>query len=47
MSKKLAAGVILCRKVFGSIEYLLLQTSYGINHWTPPKGITERQKIKF
>ncbi|XP_070599740.1 bis(5'-nucleosyl)-tetraphosphatase [asymmetrical] [Erythrolamprus reginae] len=22
----------------GPIEYLLLQTSYGTHHWTPPKG---------
>ncbi|RNA34382.1 bis(5 -nucleosyl)-tetraphosphatase [asymmetrical] [Brachionus plicatilis] len=38
MSNRLASGIILFRKVLGSIEYLLLQTSYGINHWTPPKG---------
>lgn len=21
-----------------NIQFLLLQTSYGIHHWTPPKG---------
>jgi bis(5'-nucleosidyl)-tetraphosphatase len=40
MSKKIAAGLILFRKTSeqSPIEYLLLQTSYGKNHWTPPKG---------
>ena len=33
-----AAGFIIYRKVNESLEYLLLQTSYGENHWTPPKG---------
>lgn len=42
MTKKLAAGVIIFRKLLGSIEYLLLQTSYGVNHWTPPKGILKK-----
>lgn len=35
---KLAAGLILFRRISTHIEYLLLQTSYGDNHWTPPKG---------
>uniref|UniRef100_A0A8D2MNH4 Bis(5'-nucleosyl)-tetraphosphatase [asymmetrical] n=2 Tax=Zonotrichia albicollis TaxID=44394 RepID=A0A8D2MNH4_ZONAL len=41
-----ACGLIIFRrlqpapssKVADSIEYLLLQTSYGSHHWTPPKG---------
>ncbi|XP_005530451.1 PREDICTED: bis(5'-nucleosyl)-tetraphosphatase [asymmetrical] [Pseudopodoces humilis] len=41
-----ACGLIIYRrlqpapssKVTDSIEYLLLQTSYGTHHWTPPKG---------
>ncbi|CAF0919630.1 unnamed protein product [Brachionus calyciflorus] len=38
MTQKLAAGLIIYRKLAESIEYLLLQTSYSENHWTPPKG---------
>jgi len=37
-----AAGLIIFRKTYSEpsklVEYLLLQTSYGNNHWTPPKG---------
>lgn len=33
-----AAGLIIFRKIQSNIEYLLLQTSYGQHHWTPPKG---------
>ncbi|NXA44849.1 AP4A tetraphosphatase, partial [Nothocercus julius] len=41
-----ACGLIIYRrlqpaapsKVADNIEYLLLQTSYGTHHWTPPKG---------
>jgi len=33
-----AAGFLVFRRIKGNIEYLLLQTSYGENHWTPPKG---------
>ncbi|KAG8537333.1 hypothetical protein GDO81_024700 [Engystomops pustulosus] len=37
-----ACGLIIFRRVTGAaasdIEFLLLQTSYGIHHWTPPKG---------
>ncbi|CAF4602394.1 unnamed protein product [Rotaria sp. Silwood1] len=34
-----AAGFIIFRQVEQKpIEYLLLQTSYGEHHWTPPKG---------
>ncbi|KAJ7335142.1 hypothetical protein JRQ81_013083 [Phrynocephalus forsythii] len=42
-----ACGLIVFRKLQpvssppaleNNIEYLLLQTSYGTHHWTPPKG---------
>uniref|UniRef100_K7G0Q1 Bis(5'-nucleosyl)-tetraphosphatase [asymmetrical] n=1 Tax=Pelodiscus sinensis TaxID=13735 RepID=K7G0Q1_PELSI len=42
-----ACGLIIYRrlqsgssssKIGDNIEYLLLQTSYGTHHWTPPKG---------
>ncbi|KAJ1211185.1 hypothetical protein NDU88_006546 [Pleurodeles waltl] len=40
-----ACGLIICRRlrqaaapVGENIEFLLLQTSYGTHHWTPPKG---------
>lgn len=35
-----AAGLIVFRRkeIQGPVEYLLLQTSYGRHHWTPPKG---------
>ncbi|XP_030586192.1 bis(5'-nucleosyl)-tetraphosphatase [asymmetrical] [Archocentrus centrarchus] len=39
-----ACGFIVFRRLAGripppgNIEYLLLQTSYGEHHWTPPKG---------
>ena len=33
-----AAGFILFRRPNNVIEYLLMQTSYGKHHWTPPKG---------
>ena len=35
-----AAGVILFRRAKPSLEphFLLMQTSYGGHHWTPPKG---------
>ena len=35
-----AGGLIIYRKLQMGIEYLLLQTSYGQHHWTPPKGNT-------
>lgn len=35
---RVAAGFIIFRQVQSKIEYLLLQTSYGRHHWTPPKG---------
>lgn len=33
-----ACGFVIFRRVRGVIEYLLMQTSYGEHHWTPPKG---------
>ncbi|CAH1114269.1 unnamed protein product [Psylliodes chrysocephalus] len=38
MVQKVAAGFVIFRRISTVVEYLLLQTSYGINHWTPPKG---------
>ncbi|XP_023012565.2 purine phosphoribosyltransferase family protein Apf [Leptinotarsa decemlineata] len=38
MAGKIASGFVIFRKHSEKIEYLLLQTSYGIQHWTPPKG---------
>ncbi|KAB0790092.1 hypothetical protein PPYR_15593 [Photinus pyralis] len=35
---KTAAGLVIFRKHLNAIQYLLLQTSYGEHHWTPPKG---------
>lgn len=32
-----AAGFIIFRRM-PNIQYLLMQTSYGKNHWSPPKG---------
>ena len=37
MSKR-AAGLIIFKQLRDSFEYLLLRTSYGEKHWTPPKG---------
>lgn len=33
-----AAGLIVYRKASQQVQYLLMQTSYGSHHWTPPKG---------
>jgi hypothetical protein len=33
-----ASGFVIFRMICNQIEYLLLQTSYGEHHWTPPKG---------
>lgn len=38
MSELRAAGLIIFRRAAAQIEYLLMQTSYGNHHWTPPKG---------
>lgn len=35
---KLAAGLIIYRVISNEIQYLLMQASYGIKHWSPPKG---------
>lgn len=39
-----ASGFVIFRMVCNQIEYLLLQTSYGKHHWTPPKGKFEAMK---
>lgn len=36
--QKRACGFVIFRRLQGMIEYLLMQTSYGEHHWTPPKG---------
>ena len=37
-----ASGLIIFRRILNNpAEYLLLQTSYGSHHWTPPKGHVE------
>ncbi|CAF1208817.1 unnamed protein product [Rotaria magnacalcarata] len=42
MSKRPSAGYIIFRRLERNpIEYLLLQTSSGKHHWTPPKGRLE------
>lgn len=38
MSKR-AAGFLIYRIISSDIEYLLMKASYGIKHWTPPKGL--------
>lgn len=39
LDMSIAAGFIIFRRLGQTpIEYLLLQTSYGQHHWTPPKG---------
>jgi hypothetical protein len=41
-----AAGFIIFRRMAQTpIEYLLLQTSYGEHHWTPPKG-KKKQSVR-
>ncbi|XP_015603710.1 bis(5'-nucleosyl)-tetraphosphatase [asymmetrical] [Cephus cinctus] len=37
-----ACGFVIFRRFQGPIEYLLMQTSYGEHHWTPPKGHVDR-----
>lgn len=36
-----AAGFVIFRRQ-PALEYLLMQASYGIHHWTPPKGHVEQ-----
>ncbi|XP_030039461.2 bis(5'-nucleosyl)-tetraphosphatase [asymmetrical] [Manduca sexta] len=38
MSPTRAAGLVIFRKYNQGVQFLLLQTSYGQHHWTPPKG---------
>ncbi|KAG7301641.1 hypothetical protein JYU34_014617 [Plutella xylostella] len=38
MSGKRAAGLVIFRNHNQIVQFLLLQTSYGEHHWTPPKG---------
>lgn len=38
---KRACGFVIFRRIQGQIQYLLMQTSYGEHHWTPPKGHTK------
>ncbi|XP_020292876.1 bis(5'-nucleosyl)-tetraphosphatase [asymmetrical] [Pseudomyrmex gracilis] len=33
-----ACGLVIFRRFQGTVQYLLMQTSYGDHHWTPPKG---------
>ncbi|KAJ3647760.1 hypothetical protein Zmor_019621 [Zophobas morio] len=35
---KSAAGFVIFKRAPPNVLYLLLQTSYGEHHWTPPKG---------
>lgn len=38
MSPTRAAGLVIFRNINEAIQFLMLQTSYGQHHWTPPKG---------
>ncbi|XP_033749545.1 bis(5'-nucleosyl)-tetraphosphatase [asymmetrical]-like [Pecten maximus] len=42
-----AAGFIVFRSLSSEIQYLLLQTSYGQHHWTPPKGHVDPGESEF
>ncbi|KAK6624404.1 hypothetical protein RUM43_004254 [Polyplax serrata] len=44
---KRAAGFVIFRKITSEFEYLLLQTSYGSHHWTPPKGHVDPGESDF
>ncbi|KAI5642929.1 NUDIX domain-containing protein [Phthorimaea operculella] len=33
-----AAGLVIFRYIDQVVQFLMLQTSYGEHHWTPPKG---------
>ncbi|XP_066591492.1 bis(5'-nucleosyl)-tetraphosphatase [asymmetrical] [Prorops nasuta] len=39
---KRACGFVIFRRTRDVIEYLLMQTSYGEHHWTPPKGHVDK-----
>ncbi|KAL4720787.1 hypothetical protein ACJJTC_001376 [Scirpophaga incertulas] len=38
MTPTRAAGLVIFRYINPTVQFLMLQTSYGKNHWTPPKG---------
>ncbi|BFY97056.1 hypothetical protein BsWGS_00095 [Bradybaena similaris] len=42
-----AAGLLVFRRPQSHPEYLLLQTSYGEHHWTPPKGHVDPGESEF
>ncbi|CAG9795569.1 unnamed protein product [Diatraea saccharalis] len=42
-----AAGLIIFRKINQVVQYLMLQTSYGEHHWTPPKGHVDPGESDF
>ncbi|XP_078048744.1 purine phosphoribosyltransferase family protein Apf [Augochlora pura] len=42
-----ACGFVIFRRIQGIVEYLLLQTSYGQHHWTPPKGHVDPGETKM
>ncbi|XP_043500281.1 bis(5'-nucleosyl)-tetraphosphatase [asymmetrical] [Polistes fuscatus] len=44
---KRACGFVIFRQIQDSIEYLLMQTSYGNHHWTPPKGHVDEGETDF
>ncbi|XP_059171558.1 bis(5'-nucleosyl)-tetraphosphatase [asymmetrical]-like [Physella acuta] len=46
-SNLVAAGLLIFRRLHNKLEYLLLQTSYGENHWTPPKGHVDPGETEF
>ena len=41
MAVEHACGFIIYRKLSEGIQYLLLQASNGVKHWSPPKGHVE------
>lgn len=43
MAPTRAAGLVIFRKFNEVVQYLMLQTSYGEHHWTPPKGKQGKQ----
>ena len=45
--EKVAAGFVIFRRLGKEIQYLLLQTSYGQHHWTPPKGYHVSSNLSF
>jgi len=49
MAQEFSAGLVVFRRKPNFFQYLLLQTSKGKNHWTPPKGCKFRQfyRISF